>query len=108
MAEQKPKAGSGWINVAVDYGPLLPLAARLLPDAAVRACYVKGLGSYSAKSKAIEAKVALKGIGRALDALAADPAHAVFVARMRALAGQFRYEIMNDLLTKALHEPDAA
>ncbi len=23
MAEQKPKAGSGWINVAVDYGPLL-------------------------------------------------------------------------------------
>jgi CheY-like chemotaxis protein len=50
----------------------------------------------------------VRGIGRALDALAADPAHAVFVARMRALAGQFRYEIMNDLLTKALHEPRPA
>ncbi len=50
----------------------------------------------------------VRGIGRALDTLAADPAHAVFVARMRALAGQFRYEIMNDLLTKALHEPRPA
>jgi signal transduction histidine kinase/ActR/RegA family two-component response regulator len=50
----------------------------------------------------------VRGIGRALDAMGADPAHAVFVARMRALAGQFRYEVMNDLLTKALHEPRTA
>jgi signal transduction histidine kinase/CheY-like chemotaxis protein/purine-cytosine permease-like protein len=51
----------------------------------------------------------VRGIGRALDAMAgADPAFAVFVARMRTLAGQFRYEVMTDLITKALHEPRTA
>jgi signal transduction histidine kinase/CheY-like chemotaxis protein/purine-cytosine permease-like protein len=50
----------------------------------------------------------VRGIGRALDALALDPAHGAFVARMRMLASQFRYEVMTDLLTKALHEPRSA
>lgn len=47
--------------------PVFACVVGAADDAAVRACYVKGLGSYTAKSKAIEAKVALKGIGRSLD-----------------------------------------
>ena len=51
----------------------------------------------------------VRGIGRMLDTMAgANPAHAAFVARMRTLAGQFRYEVMNDLISKALNEPRAA
>jgi hypothetical protein len=38
----------------------------------------------------------------------ADPAHAAFVARMRTLAQQFRYEVMDDLIRKALNEPRTA
>jgi CheY-like chemotaxis protein len=46
----------------------------------------------------------VRAIGRLLDAMAgASPAHAAFVARMRALAGQFRYEVMNELISKALN-----
>ena len=47
--------------------PVFACVVGAADDAAVRACYVKGLGSYTARSKAIEAKVALKGIGRSLD-----------------------------------------
>ena len=47
----------------------------------------------------------VRGIGRQLDAIeAADPAHAAFVARLRLLARQFRYDAMNDLLSKALDD----
>jgi signal transduction histidine kinase/CheY-like chemotaxis protein/purine-cytosine permease-like protein len=51
----------------------------------------------------------VRGIGRVLDTMAsADPAHAAFVTRMRTLAGQFRYEVMDDLIRKALNEPRTA
>jgi CheY-like chemotaxis protein len=51
----------------------------------------------------------VRGIGRQLDAIeAADAAHAAFAERMRLLARRFQYGAMDDLLTKALDEPDAA
>jgi len=51
----------------------------------------------------------VRGIGRQLDAIeAADPAHSAFAARMRLLARQYRFDAMNDVLTKALDEPRAA
>jgi len=47
----------------------------------------------------------VRGIGQQLDAIeAADPAHAAFVARLRVLARQFRFDAMNDLLSKALND----
>ncbi|MCA0242392.1 MAG: response regulator [Proteobacteria bacterium] len=47
----------------------------------------------------------VRGVGRQIDAIeAADPAHAAFVARLRLLARQFRFDAMNDLLSKALHD----
>ncbi len=47
--------------------PVFACVVGAADDAAVRACYAKGLGSYAARSKAVEAKVALEGIGRGLD-----------------------------------------
>ncbi|MFT3817586.1 MAG: ATP-binding protein [Rubrivivax sp.] len=47
----------------------------------------------------------VRGIGQQLDAIeAADPAHAAFVARLRVLARQFRFDAMNELLSKALND----
>jgi signal transduction histidine kinase/CheY-like chemotaxis protein/purine-cytosine permease-like protein len=47
----------------------------------------------------------VRGIARAIDAIeAADPAHSAFAARMRLLARQFRFDAMNDLLTRALDD----
>jgi len=44
-----------------------------------------------------------------LDALeAADPAHAAFVKRLRAMAQQYRFDAMNDLLNRILDEPRTA
>jgi signal transduction histidine kinase/DNA-binding response OmpR family regulator/purine-cytosine permease-like protein len=48
----------------------------------------------------------VRAVRQQLDAIdAADPAHAAFVARLRVLARQFRFDAMNDLLQKALDEP---
>jgi CheY-like chemotaxis protein/anti-sigma regulatory factor (Ser/Thr protein kinase) len=48
----------------------------------------------------------VRGIGQQLDAIeTADPAYAAFVARLRAMARQYRFDAMTDLLTKALDEP---
>ncbi len=62
--------------------------------------------------RALHEAVALghvRGIGRQIEAIAADPAHGVFAERMRLLARGFRYEAMNEILTKALaDERDAA
>ncbi len=45
----------------------------------------------------------VRGIGQQLDAIeAADPAHAAFVAPLRAMARQFRFEAMNELLQRTL------
>jgi CheY-like chemotaxis protein len=78
--------------------PAVPAAGQTLPPAA--------------QLQALQEAVSLghvRGIGRVLDAMAgADPAHAAFVGRMRTLAGQFRYEVMNDLIGKALNETRAA
>ncbi len=78
--------------------PAVPAAGQMLPPAV--------------QLQALHEAVSLghvRGIGRLLDAMAgADPAHAAFVARMRMLAGQFRYEVMNDLIGKALNEPRSA
>jgi CheY-like chemotaxis protein len=50
----------------------------------------------------------VRGIGQQLDAIeAADPAHAAFVARLRAMARQYRFDAMTDLLKKALDERPA-
>jgi signal transduction histidine kinase/CheY-like chemotaxis protein len=50
----------------------------------------------------------VRGIGQQLDAIeAADPAHASFVARLRAMARQYRFDAMTDLLKKALDERPA-
>jgi signal transduction histidine kinase/CheY-like chemotaxis protein len=51
----------------------------------------------------------VRGIGQQLDAIeAADPAFAAFVARLRPLARQYRFDAMTDLLKKALDEPRTA
>jgi CheY-like chemotaxis protein len=50
----------------------------------------------------------VRGIGQQLDAIeAADPAHAAFVARLRAMARQYRFDAMTDLLKRALDERPA-
>jgi signal transduction histidine kinase/CheY-like chemotaxis protein/purine-cytosine permease-like protein len=50
----------------------------------------------------------VRGIGQQLDAIeAADPAHAAFVARLRAMARQYRFDAMTDVLQKALDERPA-
>jgi signal transduction histidine kinase/CheY-like chemotaxis protein len=78
--------------------PVVPAAPQTLPP--------------TAQLQALQEAVSLghvRGIGRMLDAMAgANPGHAVFVARMRTLAGQFRYEVMNDLIGKAMNETRAA
>jgi signal transduction histidine kinase/ActR/RegA family two-component response regulator len=51
----------------------------------------------------------VRGIGRTLDAIeAADPSHSAFAVRMRLLAQQFRFDAMNDVISKALDEPRVA
>ncbi len=51
----------------------------------------------------------VRGIGQQLDAIeAADPAYAAFVSRLRAMARQYRFDAMTDLLTQALDEPPDA
>jgi CheY-like chemotaxis protein len=50
----------------------------------------------------------VRGIGQQLDAIeAADPAHAAFVARLRAMAREYRFDAMTDLLKRALDERPA-
>ncbi|MDQ3366232.1 MAG: hypothetical protein M3680_12465 [Myxococcota bacterium] len=44
--------------------PAMTCVLAAANEAAVRDCYMKGFASYAAKSKAIEARVALNGIGR--------------------------------------------
>jgi signal transduction histidine kinase/purine-cytosine permease-like protein len=79
--------------------PALPLppagAARVPPATQLRALQqALGLGH-------------VRGIGRELDAIeAADPAHAAFVARLRAMAREFRFDAMTDVLQQALKDHD--
>ncbi len=47
----------------------------------------------------------VRAVGQQLDAIeAADPTHAAFVARLRPLARQYRFDTMTDLLQEALDE----
>ncbi|MGE5865047.1 MAG: ATP-binding protein [Rhizobacter sp.] len=51
----------------------------------------------------------LRGIHRKLDQIdAADPAHAGFVARLRALARQFQFDAISAILSQALHDRNPA
>ena len=48
----------------------------------------------------------VRGVNREIEIIAGgDPAYQPFVAQMRALAGQFHFETMNQILAKASHEP---
>lgn len=51
----------------------------------------------------------LRGIHRKLDQIdAADPAHAAFVTRLRALARQFHFDAISTILSRALHDRNPA
>ncbi|MFO1326850.1 MAG: ATP-binding protein [Rubrivivax sp.] len=51
----------------------------------------------------------VRGVGEQLDAIAAaDAAFVPFVARLRPLAAQYRFDAMSDILSKALNEPRPA
>ena len=87
---------------------MLSTATATRPPPGARA---RRLAGAAAPLQALEQALDLghvRGIGQQLDAIeAADPAHAAFVARLRAMARQYRFDAMTDLLKKALDERPA-
>jgi CheY-like chemotaxis protein len=93
-------------------GRALQLDWRYAPPAPAEPTASAGSLPPPAMLRALQEALSLghvRGVARRIDAIvAADPAHAVFAARLRLLARDFRYDAMTELISKALHEPRAA